>query len=198
MNNLKALVVEDSIVTQRLITIFLKRMGFDVVTIDNGREALKLLNDSHFDIIFLDVIMPEIDGYTVCKLIKSNPVTKSIPVFMLTSKDGMFDKVRGKMSGSDIYLVKPISYVALVKSVAKFYPLINGVLDIKYESPTTEKKPKRKIEMVSNSAQKIPKATTRSNPSRSNKVISLADRIKLSRLHQEKKIRGFHDQDHKF
>lgn len=174
--NLKALVVEDSIVTQKLITIFLKRIGFDVVTIDNGVEALKLLREQHFDIIFLDVVMPEVDGYTVCKFIKSNEATKSIPVFMLTSKDGMFDKVRGKMSGSDIYLVKPISHVALVKSIAKFYPLRNGVLDIKHD---VENKPVRRMQVVSNSPKKQSN-TKKPNYKGPPKVISLADRIKNS------------------
>ncbi|MFK8011395.1 MAG: PleD family two-component system response regulator [Marinicellaceae bacterium] len=179
---LKALVVEDSIVTQRLISIFLTRMGFEVVFIDNGVEALKLLKENHFDIIFLDVIMPEVSGYSVCKFIKSSMATKSIPVIMLTSKDGMFDKVKGRMSGADVYLVKPINHRELVKAVSKFYPISNGELQISYkkedniskENPSMQHYPKPNVE--------FPKKGGSQKDQNTNKIISIADTIRKSRI----------------
>lgn len=142
----KALVVEDSLVTQRLMTIFLEHMGFDVEFVENGRDALIAVKSSDYNIIFLDVMIPIIDGYRVCKTLKASALTKDIPVIMLTSKAGMFDKVRGKMAGTDIYLTKPIIHTKLLMAVNKFFPITKGVLDIEAnDSPSTIIEPKLQL-----------------------------------------------------
>lgn len=192
---LKALVVEDSLVTQRLVFIFLKRMGFEVKLIDNGVDAIKILKNNHFDAVFLDVIMPEVDGYSVCKFIKSRPITKSIPVIMLTSKNGMFDKVRGKMSGADVYLVKPINHCDLINAVNKFYPITNGILDVNYDSLQLTKDKvktpsfsmplsKEKAKKPSYTSQQI--QNNKALDHKTNKVISLAEKIKQDRIRNNK------------
>ena len=131
---LRALVVEDNLVAQRYISVFLERVGFEITLIDNGVDALKLLKNNRFDIIFLNVIMPVIDGYAVCKKLKTNPVTKVVPVIMLASKKGVVDKMRGKMSGADVFLVKPIRYVELINAVGKFFPVSKGQLNTGYHN----------------------------------------------------------------
>ena len=196
-NNLKALVVEDSVVTQRLLSIFLERMGFEVTLIDNGVDALKKVKEARFDIVFLDVIMPVVDGYAVCKILKGSPETKSIPVIMLTSKDGMFDKVRGKMSGADVYLVKPIKHAALLTAVCKYYPVANGALDVTYAQPSTQKLDQAeapKVEQEKPKSRPQERTQAKSSPVRrvasagstNHKVISIADKIRQARINRGK------------
>jgi twitching motility two-component system response regulator PilG len=86
---------------------------------DCGNDALALVQQRHYDMVFLDVILPDVDGYRVCKTIKGNKVTRGTPVVMLTSRDTAFDKVRGKMSGADTYLTKPLDRVVLMHTIDK-------------------------------------------------------------------------------
>lgn len=129
-SELTALVVEDSIVNQRQLKIHLSKMGFNIVFADNGLDAVEKIETMLFDIVFLDVMIPKLNGYKVCKIIKKNPETRGIPVIMLTSRDGAFDKVRGKMSGSNEYLTKPLKAMVLEKTIGKYFPLLDGKLAI--------------------------------------------------------------------
>lgn len=121
----RALVVDDSLTVQRLMGLILGPLGMDVEFIDNGEDAITLVMGKHYDIIFLDITLPGVDGFKVCKAIKGNVRTKNTPVIMLTSKDGTFDKIRGMMAGSDIYLTKPLERSALMKAINKHLPGLN-------------------------------------------------------------------------
>jgi twitching motility two-component system response regulator PilG len=90
--------------------------------VENGADAISKVREGTCEVIFLDVIMPLLVGYEVGKILKSNPKTKAIPVIMLTSNDGFFDKIRGKKAGADIYLTKPVKYDEIVKSLKKYFP----------------------------------------------------------------------------
>ena len=105
-----ALVVDDSRPVRKALDMKLRLMDYDVQHAASGREALWLLKKVRFDFIFLDVVMPGVDGYEVCKKIKRNKSTKNIPVVMLTSKSSPFDKVKGKLAGCDNYLTKPVAH----------------------------------------------------------------------------------------
>jgi len=129
-NTIKALVVDDSSVIRRLMSIALERMGLEADFVENGEKALRRLDETNaeYDIIFLDIMMDGMDGYKVCKLIKSKPNTKEIPVIMLTSRDGAIDKIRGKLSGADHYLTKPVKMLEFKKTIRTYVPvdLINA------------------------------------------------------------------------
>lgn len=116
---IRALVVDDSTTVRRLMDLTLRPMGIDVEFADRGEDALVLARNRAYDIVFLDVMLPGIDGYRVCKTIKGDKATKHTPVIMLTSKDSAFDKVRGIMAGTDVYLTKPIDRVALLAAMSK-------------------------------------------------------------------------------
>ena len=121
-NNKKknALVVDDSRPVRKALDTKLRLMDYDVHHAASGREALWLLQRTRFDSVFLDVVMPGIDGYEVCKQIKRNKLTKHIPVIMLTSLSSQFDKVKGKLAGCDTYLTKPIEHDKFEKVVASY------------------------------------------------------------------------------
>ncbi len=126
MNNpkaIRALVVDDSVVIRRLMSIVLDKMGLGADYVDNGIKALSMLQDESYDIIFLDIMMEGMDGYKVCKHIKNNEKTKDIPVIMLTSRDGRIDKLRGKMAGADHYLTKPVKMSDFKNTVENFLPI---------------------------------------------------------------------------
>jgi twitching motility two-component system response regulator PilG len=114
------MVVDDSTTVRKLVTMVLEREHYKVLDASDGLEALTILNEETPDFIFLDITMPRIDGYTLCKLIKSDEKTKDIPVVMLSGKDGFFDKVRGRMSGSSDHISKPFEPASLVITVEKF------------------------------------------------------------------------------
>jgi twitching motility two-component system response regulator PilG len=113
------LVVEDSSTTRKVITITLRQQGFDVVEAKDGVEALDRLSDLRPDLILLDIILPKIDGYRVLSVVKENPELKKIPVIMLTSRDGLLNKVKGRMAGSTAYLTKPFEPRKLVETIEK-------------------------------------------------------------------------------
>jgi twitching motility two-component system response regulator PilG len=113
------LVVDDSSTMRRLMDITLGQLGMQVEFADCAQDALNLLKGRRYDLVFLDVVLPDMDGYRVCKTIKGDKQTKMTPVIMLTSRDTAFDKVRGKMSGADSYLTKPLDRAALLQAIGK-------------------------------------------------------------------------------
>ena len=113
------LVVDDSPTICRLVAATLERRGYQVVTAADGLEALARMNDISPDLIFLDITMPRLDGYQLCKIIKGNEDTKQIPVVMLSGKDGFFDKVKGRMAGATDYVTKPFKPSALLQVIGK-------------------------------------------------------------------------------
>lgn len=116
---LKVMVIDDSNTIRRSAEIFLKQAGCEVVLAEDGFDALAKIADCHPDLIFVDVMMPRLDGYQTCALIKKNLHFKTTPVVMLSSKDGLFDRARGRMVGSDEYLTKPFTKDSLLQAVGQ-------------------------------------------------------------------------------
>ncbi|MGH7890225.1 MAG: response regulator, partial [Thermodesulfobacteriota bacterium] len=114
------LVVDDSPTIQKIVAITLERKGYQVVTAANAMQALAKLNEVVPDMIFLDINLPHMDGYQVCKIIKANDLTKDVPVVMLSGKDGFFDKVRGRIAGATDYITKPFEPSTLIQAVEKY------------------------------------------------------------------------------
>ena len=114
------LVIDDSSTMRRLMDITLGQLGMNIEFADCGNDALDLIWERRYDLVFLDVILPDVDGYRVCKTIKGDKRTRNTPVIMLTSRDTTFDKVRGKMSGADTYLTKPLDRAALLQTINKY------------------------------------------------------------------------------
>jgi len=116
---LKVMVIDDSKTIRRTAETLLKKAGCNVITATDGFEALSKIADSRPDIIFIDVMMPRLDGYQTCALIKHNQVFKKTPVIMLSSKDGLFDKARGRIVGSEQYLTKPFTKDELLGAIRR-------------------------------------------------------------------------------
>lgn len=114
---LKVLVIDDSNTIRRSAEIFLKQGGYEVLLAEDGFDALSKVNDNDPDLIFCDILMPRLDGYQTCAIIKRNAKFASVPVIMLSSKDGLFDKARGRMVGAEAYLTKPFTKVQLLEAV---------------------------------------------------------------------------------
>jgi twitching motility two-component system response regulator PilG len=114
---LKVLVIDDSNTIRRSAEIFLKQGGYEVLLAEDGFDALSKVNDHGPDLIFCDILMPRLDGYQTCAIIKRNARFASTPVIMLSSKDGLFDKARGRMVGSEDYLTKPFTKDQLLQAV---------------------------------------------------------------------------------
>jgi len=125
---LKVLVVDDSNTIRRSAEIFLKQGGHEVLLAEDGFEALAKINDTPPDLIFCDILMPRLDGYQTCAIIKRNPRFAPIPVVMLSSKDGVFDKARGRMVGSQDYLTKPFTKDQLLTAVQQIASNLSGAL----------------------------------------------------------------------
>ncbi len=117
---LKVLVVDDSNTIRRSAEIFLKQGGHEVLLADDGFDALAKINDCQPDLVFCDILMPRLDGYQTYAIIKRNSRFANIPVVMLSSKDGVFDKARGRMVGSQDYLTKPFTKDQLLQAVQQF------------------------------------------------------------------------------
>lgn len=111
------MVIDDSQTIRRTAETLLSKEGFTVVTAQDGFEALAKIADHHPDLVFIDIMMPRLDGYQACALIKANPRYASTPVIMLSSKDGLFDRARGRIVGSDEYLTKPFTRDELLGAV---------------------------------------------------------------------------------
>lgn len=117
LTGLKVMVIDDSNTIRRSAEIFLTQAGCTVLLAEDGFDALAKITDHKPDLIFVDIMMPRLDGYQTCALIKKNPRLSATPVIMLSSKDGLFDRARGRMAGSDEYLTKPFTKDNLLKAV---------------------------------------------------------------------------------
>jgi len=117
LSGVKVMVIDDSNTIRRSAEIFLLQAGCAVVLAEDGFDALAKIADHRPDLVFVDIMMPRLDGYQTCALIKKNPKFHSTPVVMLSSKDGLFDRARGRMVGSDQYLTKPFTKESLLKAV---------------------------------------------------------------------------------
>ncbi len=113
----KVLVIDDSKTIRRSAETLLSKAGYDVITATDGFDALAKIADSRPEIIFVDIMMPRLDGYQTCALIKNNTEFKATPVVMLSSKDGLFDRAKGRIVGSDRYITKPFSKDELVGTI---------------------------------------------------------------------------------
>ena len=118
--NLKVMVIDDSKTIRRTAETLLQREGFEVVTAVDGFEALSKIAEVNPDIVFVDIMMPRLDGYQTCALIKNSQNYQNIPVIMLSSKDGLFDKAKGRIVGSDEYLTKPFSKEELFGAIRQY------------------------------------------------------------------------------
>jgi len=119
ISGLKVMVIDDSKTIRRTAEILLKKVGCSVMTATDGFEALALIADSNPDVIFVDIMMPRLDGYQTCALIKHNEEFKHTPVVMLSSKDGLFDRARGRIVGSEQYLTKPFTKDELLGAIRR-------------------------------------------------------------------------------
>ncbi len=124
---LKVMVIDDSKTIRRTAETLLKNVGCDVITAIDGFDALAKIVDHHPHIIFVDIMMPRLDGYQTCALIKNHRAFKSTPVIMLSSKDGLFDKAKGRIVGSDQFLTKPFSRDELLSAIKAHVPGFNVV-----------------------------------------------------------------------
>jgi twitching motility two-component system response regulator PilG len=122
LSGVKVMVIDDSNTIRRSAEIFLVQAGCTVILAEDGFDALAKITDHQPDIIFVDIMMPRLDGYQTCALIKKNVRFAGTPVIMLSSKDGLFDRARGRMVGSDEYLTKPFTKDSLLKTVGAHAP----------------------------------------------------------------------------
>ncbi len=116
---LKIMVIDDSKTIRRTAENLLSKAGYEVITASDGFEALSLVADHHPDLIFVDIMMPRLDGYQTCALIKGNAAYADTPVIMLSSKDGLFDRAKGRLAGSDQYLTKPFTREELLEAIRR-------------------------------------------------------------------------------
>ncbi len=116
----KVLVIDDSNTIRRSAEIFLRQGGHEVLLAEDGFDALAKVSDHDPELIFCDILMPRLDGYQTCAIIKRNPRFAHVPVIMLSSKDGLFDKARGRMVGSEDYLTKPFTKEQLLRAVEAY------------------------------------------------------------------------------
>ena len=124
--HVKVLVIDDSNTIRRSAEIFLAQGGHQAGLAEDGFDALAKINDYQPDLVFCDILMPRLDGYQTCAIIKRNARFSSIPVVMLSSKDGVFDKARGRMVGSQEYLTKPFTKDQLLQAVQQFGAHLTG------------------------------------------------------------------------
>jgi twitching motility two-component system response regulator PilG len=120
LTGLKVMVIDDSNTIRRSAEIFLKQSGCQVILAEDGFDALAKIADNDPDLIFCDILMPRLDGYQTCALIKKSPRFSETPVVMLSSKDGLFDRARGRMVGCDQYLTKPFTKESLLRTAGDY------------------------------------------------------------------------------
>lgn len=138
ITGLTIMVIDDSNTIRRSAEIFLKQSGYQVVLAQDGFDALAKIAQYHPDLIFVDIMMPRLDGYQTCSLIKRNPRYQATPVVMLSSKNGLFDRARGRMVGSDQYLTKPFTQETLIEVIQQHVhskatiskPVVESVADV--------------------------------------------------------------------
>ncbi len=116
----RVMVIDDSKTIRRTAETLLRKEGYEVITAMDGFEALGKIADYEPDLIFLDIMMPRLDGYQTCALIKRHRVFRNTPVVMLSSKDGLFDRARGRVVGSDDYVTKPFTKEDLLVVMARY------------------------------------------------------------------------------
>ena len=119
LTGLKVMVIDDSNTIRRSAEIFLGQVGCQVLLAEDGFDALAKITDHHPDVIFVDIMMPRLDGYQTCTLIKKNARLRNTPVIMLSSKDGLFDRARGRIVGSEHYLTKPFTRDELLSAIER-------------------------------------------------------------------------------
>lgn len=124
--SVRVLVIDDSNTIRRSAEIFLKQGGHDVMLAEDGFDALAKVSDYQPHLIFCDILMPRLDGYQTCAIIKRNPRFSAVPIVMLSSKDGVFDKARGRMVGAQDYLTKPFTKDQLLQAVQQFGKVPQG------------------------------------------------------------------------
>jgi twitching motility two-component system response regulator PilG len=124
----RVLVVDDSNTIRRSAEIFLKQGGHEVMLAEDGFDALAKVNDYQPNLIFCDILMPRLDGYQTCAIIKRNAKFSGVPIVMLSSKDGVFDKARGRMVGAQDYLTKPFTKEQLLQAVRQFGLVLQGAV----------------------------------------------------------------------
>ena len=122
LKGVKVMVIDDSNTIRRSAEIFLGQVGCEVILAQDGFEALAKIADHQPDVVFVDIMMPRLDGYQTCSLIKRNPRYRATPVIMLSSKDGLFDRAKGRLVGSDQYLTKPFTKDTLLRAVREHAP----------------------------------------------------------------------------
>jgi len=120
LTGLKVMVIDDSNTIRRSAEIFLKQSGCQVILAEDGFDALAKIADNDPDLIFCDILMPRLDGYQTCALIKKSVKFSDTPVVMLSSKDGLFDRARGRMVGCDQYLTKPFTKDGLISAATEY------------------------------------------------------------------------------
>lgn len=120
LTGIKVMIIDDSITIRRSAEFFLAQSGCDLILATDGFDAMSKIVDSRPDIIFVDIVMPKLDGYQVCMLIKKNKQFNSVPVVMLSSKSGLFDRARGRIAGSNDYLTKPFTREHLLTAIRKY------------------------------------------------------------------------------
>ena len=118
----RVLVIDDSHTIRRSAELYLTEAGCEVLLAEDGFDALVKITDHRPQVVFVDVMMPRLDGYQTCALIKRHPKFAAMPVIMLSSKDGLFDRARGRLAGSDLYITKPFTRDALLKAVFDHVP----------------------------------------------------------------------------
>ena len=121
-SGLRVMVIDDSKTIRRTAESLLKKVGCDVTTVNDGFEALSAVVEFKPDLIFMDVMMPRLDGYQACALIKHNANFRKVPIIMLSSKDGLFDKAKGRVVGSEEYLTKPFTRDELLGAIRSHIP----------------------------------------------------------------------------
>lgn len=121
LSGVKVLVVDDSNMIRRSAEIFLKQAGCTVILAEDGFDGLAKIAENAPDVVFCDIMMPRLDGYQTCSLVRQNPDFKSMPFIMLSSKDGLFDRARGAVVGSTDYLTKPFTRESLLHAVTSFH-----------------------------------------------------------------------------
>ena len=121
-SGLKVMVIDDSKTIRRTAEVLLQKAGCIVLTADNGFEALPIISSQQPDMLFIDIMMPRLDGYQTCSLIKNNPDFRNTPVIMLSSKDGLFDRAKGRVVGAELYLTKPFTREDLLSALRAHRP----------------------------------------------------------------------------
>lgn len=116
-SDLKVMIIDDSKTIRRTAETLLAKAGCEVIAAENGFEALPLISAQKPDIMFIDIMMPRLDGYQTCALVKNNPDFKNTPIIMLSSKDGLFDRAKGRVAGAEQYLTKPFTREDLLGAI---------------------------------------------------------------------------------